>query len=371
MVNGLHAGLYPHIPLAKARPDAGRFVETILGAAHPDRPPMVEYLVDEALRRPIVTGLMGRAWVDMDPQNAATEAAYLDNFIAFWQQMGYDFVRYEESLPFVEREVVGNDATQVSGQRHWRDLHQGVIRSWDDLERYPWPEIQPSTFRRYAYLNDHLPEGMGLLVCHGGGIYEHLAALFSYEGLCYALYDQPDLVRAVAERLGELMLRFYEHLVELDRVVAIFPGDDMGFRTATLIPPAALRAYTLPWHRRYAALAHAHDLPYLLHSCGNLTEIMDVLIDDVGIDAKHSFEDAIVPVWEMQARYGDRIAMLGGLDVDILARQSPEGVRQRVRDIIARCHPRGRFCIGSGNSIPSYVPLENYLAMIDEAQRPI
>ncbi len=135
--------------------------------------------------------------------------------------------------------------------------------------------------------------------------------------------------------------------------------------------PVALEAYTLPWHQRYAALAHAHNLPYLLHSCGNLSKIMDVLIDEVGIDGKHSFEDAILPVWEMQARYGDRIAMLGGVDVDILARHTPEQVRQRVREIINRCHPQGRFCIGSGNSIPSYVPLANYIAMVDEAQRPI
>ena len=362
---------YAHIPLGRARPDGRGFVNVILGKAHPERPPMVEYLVDEALRRPIVTGLMGRTWVDMDRDDPDAEAAYLDNFVAFWHQMGYDFVRYEESLPFVERELVGDDATQVSGQRHWRDLHRGVIQNWSDLERYPWPEIGPSTFRRYAYLNDHLPEGMGLLVCHGGGIYEHLAALLSYEGLCYALYDQPELVRAVADRLGELMLRFYEHLVELDRVLAIFPGDDMGFRTATLIPPAAMRAYTLPWHKRYAALAHAHGLPYLLHSCGNLAEIMDDLIDDVGIDGKHSFEDAIAPVWEMQARYGERIALLGGVDVDVLTRQPPERVRARVRETIERCHPRGRYCIGSGNSIPSYVPLENYLAMLDEAQRPV
>jgi uroporphyrinogen decarboxylase len=41
-----------------------------------------------------------------------------------------------------------------------------------------------------------------------------------------------------------------------------------------------------------------------------------------------------------------------------------------VRRIIDICGPRGRFAIGSGNSIPSYVPVENYLALVDEAQNP-
>jgi uroporphyrinogen decarboxylase len=106
-----------------------------------------------------------------------------------------------------------------------------------------------------------------------------------------------------------------------------------------------------------------------LHSCGNLAEIMPDLIDDVGIDAKHSYENAILPVDEFQARYGAHIGVLGGVDVDILARRSPDEVRAEVRRIIEACHPRGRFGIGSGNSIPSYIPVANYLAMLDEALR--
>jgi len=42
-------------------------------------------------------------------------------------------------------------------------------------------------------------------------------------------------------------------------------------------------------------------------------------------------------------------------------------VRRRTREVIEACAPRGRFAVGSGNSIPSYVPPANYLAMVDEA----
>ena len=366
---------YPYIPLNKARPDAQRFIAVIMGEASSEHPPMVEYLVDEALLKPIVTGMLGREWVAPRSDDRATMDAYLDNFIAFWQGMGYDIVRYEESLPLSERNILGADPTRMGGLREWRDLHHGMITSWADFEAYPWPTVTPASLANYEYLATHLPEGMGLVACHAGGIYEHLSAVFSYEGLCYALYDQPDLVEVVAQRLGELMLSFYRQLVELPSLVAIFPGDDMGFRSGTLIPPAALRRYTLPWHRRYAALAHEHGLPYFLHSCGNLVEILDDLIDDIGIDAKHSYENAIMPVTEFQDRYGSgsargrQVGVLGGVDVDILGRCSPEEVRAEVRRLIETCHPKGRFAIGSGNSIPSYIPLENYLAMVDEAQR--
>jgi len=340
-----------------------------MGRARGERPPLVEYLVDDALCRPITTEILGRPWVDPATGGRAAADAYLDNFIALWHGLGYDFVRFEESLPFVEHEIVGPDASRGDGSRRWRDLGRGAISTWADLERYPWPAVTPASLANYEYIAARLPEGMGLMACHAGGMYEHLAAIFSYEGLCYALHDDPDLVAAAADRLGATLLDFYRALVELPGLIAVFPGDDMGFRSATLIPPDTLRRLVLPWHKRFAALAHDRGLPYFLHSCGNLGAIMDDLIDDVGIDAKHSFENAIVPVTEFQELYGRRVGVLGGLDIDILARATPEGVRAEARRLIETCHPRGRFAIGSGNSIPSYIPVENYLAMLDEAQR--
>jgi uroporphyrinogen decarboxylase len=60
--------------------------------------------------------------------------------------------------------------------------------------------------------------------------------------------------------------------------------------------------------------------------------------------------------------------VLGGMDVDRLTAGTPETVRQHARFLIETCGARGRYAIGSGNSVPSYIPLDNYLAMVDEAQ---
>ena len=143
----------------------------------------------------------------------------------------------------------------------------------------------------------------------------------------------------------------------------------MGFKTATLVPPDALRRYTLPWHKRYAAMAHAKGLPYFLHSCGNLAEIMEDLVADVGIDGKHSYEDVIMPVGRFQERWGGRIAVLGGLDINVLSGATPDEVRRATGRLMDECGARGRYAVGSGNSVPSYVPPANYLAMVEEAVR--
>ena len=75
-------------------------------------------------------------------------------------------------------------------------------------------------------------------------------------------------------------------------------------------------------------MIHQAGKPFLLHSCGQLEKIMDDLIDDVKIDAKHSFEDVIMPVTEAKRRWGDRVALLGGVDVDYLCRHSPEEIME-------------------------------------------
>jgi len=358
------------VPLRDPQPDCQRFIDALMGRRHADRAPLVEYLVDASLMRRVVQDMLGRDWVDPAPGDRASQAAYWDNFTEFWRRMGYDFVRLEIALPFSQHSIVTDDtAPGATANRAWADQHHGTIASWEDFEHYPWPRLEDMDFWPLEYINAHLPEGMGLISCHAGGIYEHLSSIFSYEGLCFALIDQPDLVSAVCDRVGELMEGYYRHILQLDGLIAVFPGDDMGFRTATLISPEDLKRYTLPWHKRFSRMTHDRGLPYFLHSCGNLEAIMDYLIDEVGIDGKHSYEDAIVPVTEMHRRYGKRIAILGGVDVDMLSRAEPEDLRKYVRGIIEQCAPTGRYAVGSGNSIPSYVPLENYLTMLDEALR--
>jgi uroporphyrinogen decarboxylase len=157
-------------------------------------------------------------------------------------------------------------------------------------------------------------------------------------------------------------------MLEFDRIKVIWGSDDMGYRSGTLLSPEAMRQYVLPGHKALAKLAHDAGRLYILHSCGKLDAIIEDLIEDVGIDGKHSYEDTILEVRDAKRMWGDRIAILGGIDVDFLCRSDPTAVRQRVRDTLAECHPSGGYCMGTGNSVANYIPLDNYLAMLDEGR---
>jgi uroporphyrinogen-III decarboxylase len=81
-----------------------------------------------------------------------------------------------------------------------------------------------------------------------------------------------------------------------------------------------------------------------------------------------TFEDTIRDVREAKKLWGDRIALLGGIDMDFLCRASAGEVRQRVRDTLDTCMPGGGYCLRTGNSVANYLPMDNYLAMLDEGR---
>jgi uroporphyrinogen decarboxylase len=173
----------------------------------------------------------------------------------------------------------------------------------------------------------------------------------------------------MCRKVAEVIIAAATHAATFENVGMFFLGDDMGFYSGTLVSPTVLREYIFPYHRKLVETVHAHDKPILLHSCGNLEKVMDDIID-AGFDAKQSFEDKIMPVEEVYRRWGDRIAIIGGIDMDIMARGSEEDVRRRTRQVLEVCGTAGTgYCLGTGNTVANYIPKENYLAMLDEGRR--
>ena len=71
-----------------------------------------------------------------------------------------------------------------------------------------------------------------------------------------------------------------------------------------------------------------------------------------------------MPVEEAYEKYHDRIAILGGIDVNFICQETPEVIYRRSREMLERTADRGGYALGSGNCIPAYVPFDNYMAMV-------
>ena len=347
-------------------PDWQGLIDNILRKGTPDRAYHIELFHDAEVRDAIAKRFdlpIGVPVGHPDYERRKT--------IAVSRFCGFDHVRIGfVGMDFQLHKAVAADTAGLarSGGRAYQDEHAGPIMNWEDFEKFPWPD--PSAAEATSELEwyqQHLPEDMCII---GSGGFAHFAEfltwLMGYETLCYALYDNRELVAAIAAKLTDHFRVLLERMLQFDRVKLVWGSDDMGFKTGLLISPDDTRQFVLPGHKLMAEMSHQAGRPYLLHACGKLDDIIDDLIDDVKIDAKHSFEDTIEDVRAAKDTYGRRIALLGGVDVDFLCRADEPAIRRRVRETLDVCLPGGGYCLGSGNSVANYIPLDNYLAMVDE-----
>lgn len=285
---------------------------------------------------------------------------FMDIYTGFFREMEYDTVSFECCISPV---MPGSGA--LGG-------HQpGVIRDRETFEAYPWEQIPDIFFEHYdsqfRALRERMPEGMKAVGGPGNGVFECVQDVVGYTQLSYIMIDDPqlyeDLFLAVGKVFVEIWTRFMKDYSDIYCVCRF--GDDLGFKSQTLISHESILRDVIPQYRKITDLVHSYDKPFLLHSCGQIFDVMDAMIDEGGIDAKHSNEDQIAPFSEWVNRYGDRIGNFGGVDMNVLCMNTEDEIRSYINEVIEYSVDKGGFAIGSGNSIPNYVPLEGYLAMIE------
>ena len=327
----------------------------------PPRIPIYEHMINPTfidLLAPEPVSVLQRS---KDP---ADVKRYFEIYCAFWRAMGYDTVSFECCV-----------AAIFPGGGALGSHVEGVIKTRADLDKYPWEELPDRYFDAFApqfeAFLEALPDDMRAIGGVGNGLFECVQDLTGYMNLCYIREDDPELYRLLFERVGQVMLKIWQRFLPRysQRYVVCRMGDDMGFRTQTLLAPEDFRAHLVPGLKRIIDAVHAAGKPFLLHSCGNIFDIMPDLIG-AGINAKHSNEDQIAPFSKWLDDFGSQIALFGGIDLNILCLESEQTIRDAVREkfALAKAHGTG-FALGSGNSIPDYVPVDGYLTMVDEANK--
>jgi uroporphyrinogen-III decarboxylase len=289
--------------------------------------------------------------------------AYHRTIAEFWQKASYDAISYEGWICDI-----------LPGHGAIKGGMKGPIQNREDFEKYPFDEVPRIFWECYTphleALKKTMPAGMKAYGGCGNGIFEISEDLVGYEYLSVMQYLDPELFRDLYSRIGDLMVELWSEMIAKYSDIFVFfrMGDDLGFKTSTLLEPDTFRNFIFPQYKRVINLIHKQGKKFLLHSCGNIFPLMDDLIE-LGIDAKHSNEDQIAPFDKWIDLYGDRIGLMGGIDVNTLCLGSYEEVYEKVLEDATRFRNSAKgWALGSGNSIADYVPVEGYQAMIDAAR---
>jgi len=245
--------------------------------------------------------------------------------------------------------------------------HEAAIYDRKSFDEYQWPDPEKFSMEHLAKVAPYMPDGMKAVMIGPGGVLENIIGITGYDTLCMMVYENPQLVSDIAENVGKRMVRHYELATEYDVVGAAWGNDDWGFNTQTMLSPKHMREYIFPWHKKIVEAVHSRNKPCILHSCGNPEEVMDDVCDDIKYDGRHSYEDNIMPVEDFYEKYYKRIAVIGGIDVNFIVTKPIDEIKERSKKMLERTASRGGYALGTGNSVPEYIPVDNYLAMLSAA----
>ena len=335
------------------QPDCNNILK-VLHHQRPDYLPVYEHHIDA----PFISKVLGKE-ISVDGKKGNDLLEHYKTVIQFWKDHTYDAFDYEAAIC----EIFPGHGAILGGD--------GPIQNRDDFEKYPFDDLPRIFWETYTphlqAIREALPGNMKAFGGCGYGIFESAQDLVGYTSLCMMLFEDPELFADIFTRIGDLYETLWTDMIRNYSDIFVFfrMGDDLGFRSNTLLSPDTIREHIIPQYKRIIRLVHQSGKKFLMHSCGCIFDIMDDLID-AGIDAKHSNEDQIAPFTKWINDYSDRIGLFGGFDMNELILNPYDYVYQKVLEegVEFRNKAKG-YGLGSGNSIPEYASVEGFKAMID------
>ncbi len=291
----------------------------------------------------------------------------IPTYVSFWQKAGYDYVLSEIRGQFIADSFQVKIAEGIKDMPEWpksvSTFETGCVKDEKTFNEYPWIGPQDAYYKDMDLIAQHLPEGMKVILCQGP-IFSGMMRIMGLETMCHAIFENPQLIKAVADKMGDLAVNIVENALQRDYVGGLWLGDDMAYATSLMVSPDFLREYIFPFYKKIGDICKHHNKLFIFHSDGYLADVFDDLIG-CGIQAVHPNEPQSVDIVELKKRVCDKIALVGNVDVDLLSRGSNDDVIKATKNLIENVAPSGGFVLGSGNSIADYIPLENYKAMLD------
>ena len=299
----------------------------------------------------------------------------------FFQQAGYD--AYPVALTVISvhhkrRETERTEQVDVTHtktrtykaeleaytERYWAEMHRGVITTKEEFAEFDWPDPDNLDFSVLDEVAPLLPDGMKISVIIGK-IFTGVWFMMGLETFMLACIDDPELIEMMYEKVIPLQQRAMEAAMAHPGVGMSFHADDLSGKNGPLVHPDHYKKYVFPAYTKMAEMAKAADKPMVYHTDGKIDMIIEELLA-TGIDGWHPVEKQAHDINEVKAEYGNRIALLGNIDLQYtLTKGTPAEVDAEVRERIRDLGPGGGYCVSSGNSIPEYVPIENYAAMLE------
>jgi uroporphyrinogen decarboxylase len=245
-------------------------------------------------------------------------------------------------------------------------------QSIDEVESYPWPSVDWFDF---SHIEKQCGEYAEYAVSGGfwGPILSRVNMLMGMQNAMIAMYERPEIVKAIAEKIADFFYegnkRFFEAARE--KVDVFLTAEDLGTQRSLLISIDMFREFFFDQHKRMIDAVKPHVKKVMFHSCGSVAKYIPVFID-MGVTILNPVQvaaDGMEPA-DLKQQFGDRICFHGSIDTQYtLPFGSEEDVRREVRDRIRVLGKGGGFVLAPSQDFLPDVPVRNILAMYDEGKK--
>ncbi len=191
---------------------------------------------------------------------------------------------------------------------------------------------------------------------------------FGFTTFTKLLYTKPQFIEKVFRDRGDFMVALTQNMLDLgaDSVLIL---DDAGFKGSPFLSPKMYEKYVASQIKRVSDKVHSYDGKVMMHSCGDLRKLLDIIIG-AGVDGLHPWEStAGMDIFKAKEEYGDKLTLIGNVPLDMLTHDNPQDIEDYVKKLIKICAPGGGYMISTGHSVTYTVTLENYEMMLESARK--
>jgi uroporphyrinogen decarboxylase len=327
-------------------------VMTALKREEPDQVPFCELAIDRALAERLMGWPAGEGRYSA---SLSTNPYTVEESKALASFLGCDNIGYILRAPTYAHLGAGKDGRSFLGE--------GMIKTEADLETIQLPDPRKDDFYRDA---EHFSKNKGdfaLALVTRIGLFQTILSMGT-EHFAVSLYINRPLVEKILDIYFDWMAIVAKRICQIGFDI-FWTTDDFAYKTGLFFSPAIFRDLLVP---RYKRVLENLTIPWFLHSDGNITEALDILID-LGVAATHPNEKGAMDIRAVKRRYGDKICLIGNVDLNLLGMGTPEETEREVRELIRDLGPGGGYMISSGNSLASYLKPECVLAMAEAIRK--
>ena len=123
--------------------------------------------------------------------------------------------------------------------------------------------------------------------------------------------------------------------------------------------PAMYRELIQPYHKKTIDFAKSMQLPVIMHSCGFVEPLLPGMIE-AGIDCLQAIEvKAGMDLLRIHKNFGERIALMGGIDVRALYANDKAAVDRELESKLPIVKQGYGYVLHSDHSIPKTVEYDS------------